>query len=102
MSTATRTLGRTRTRTRASTARVEVVRAGPTAETMLVGSVTVLCLLGLVMVYSASSVASVQRGDPSWVVVARQAFFMIVGLGAGLAAAQAAIIHAHDRSWADT
>ena len=41
---------------------VEVLRTGPSAESLLVGAVGVLCLLGLVMVYSASSVASVQGG----------------------------------------
>lgn len=59
---------------------VEVVAPGPSAETFLVGSVAVLCLLGLVMVYSASSVASVQDGGANWGVVVRQAAFMVVGV----------------------
>ena len=46
-----------------------MLSAGPTAESLLIGAVGVLCLLGLVMVYSASSVASVQGGASSWAVV---------------------------------
>ncbi len=80
----TRQAGRsTATRGRSTTsqrAEIEVVRNGPTAEAMLLGSVAVLCLLGLVMVYSASSVASVQGGGSSWQVVMRQFMFMSAGL----------------------
>ena len=63
---------------------------------MLVGSVAVLCLLGLVMVYSASSVASVQGGSSSWSVVARQAAFMGIGLAIALLAARVP-----PRAWRD-
>jgi len=75
----------TRTRTRPE---VEVVRRGPNAEHLLVGSTAVLCLLGLVMVYSASSVASVQASSASWSVVARQFGFMVGGLVLGLGASR--------------
>lgn len=47
-----------------------------------------LCLLGLVMVFSASSVASVQGGASSWTVVSRQALFMLMGLGLGVVASR--------------
>ena len=82
-----------RTTPRASTTRarrpeVEVVDEGPGARTLLISSVGVLCLLGLVMVYSASSVASVQGGGPSWTVVSRQALFMLCGLGLAVGAAR--------------
>ena len=55
-----------------------MLSAGPTAESLLIGAVGVLCLLGLVMVYSASSVASVQGGASSWAVVSRQALYMAI------------------------
>lgn len=64
------------------------MRSGPTAETLLLGSVAVLCLLGLVMVYSASSVASVQGGGSSWQVVMRQFMFMALGLLLAVGAAR--------------
>ncbi len=67
---------------------MDVVQPGPTAESVLLGAVGVLCLLGLVMVYSASSVASVQGGSSSWAVVSRQAVFMVVGVCAAMVAAR--------------
>lgn len=78
-------------------AEVEVVRSGPTAASVLVGSVGVLCLLGLVMVFSASSVASVQGGGASWGVVARQALFMVAGVGAAVVAARVPVQVWRDR-----
>ncbi|MDQ2678560.1 MAG: putative lipid II flippase FtsW [Actinomycetota bacterium] len=90
--TAARTRSSSATRSRSSSAsrrpEIEVVRGGPTAESMLVCSVGVLCLLGLVMVYSASSVASVQGGGPSWQVVTRQFMFMSAGLLLAVGAAR--------------
>lgn len=65
-----------------------MIRSGPSAEALLVGAAGVLCLLGLVMVYSASSVSSVQGGGASWSVVSRQALYMIVGVGVGLLASR--------------
>lgn len=65
-----------------------MLRTGPSAESLLIGAVGVLCLLGLVMVYSASSVASVQGGASSWAVVSRQALFMCLGLGLGVVASR--------------
>lgn len=88
-STASRTTA-TRSGTRRTAARpeVEVLSHGPTAESLLLGAVGVLCLLGLVMVFSASSVASVQGGASSWTVVSRQALFMLMGLGLGVVASR--------------
>ena len=88
--TPTRTTRRTPAPTRRTAARpeVEVLRTGPSAESLLIGAVGVLCLLGLVMVYSASSVASVQGGASSWAVVSRQALFMCLGLGLGVMASR--------------
>jgi len=57
----------------------------------------VLCLLGLVMVYSASSVASVQGGASSWAVVSRQATYMLLGLGLGFLASRIPIAVWRDR-----
>lgn len=57
------------------------MHGGPTAEGLFVGATAVLCMLGLVMVYSASSVASVHRSGESWAQVARQLAFMVIGLG---------------------
>lgn len=65
-----------------------MIRSGPSAEALLVGAAGVLCLLGLVMVYSASSVSSVQGGGASWAVVSRQALYMLVGIGVGLLASR--------------
>lgn len=101
MSTGTRrrsTPTQTRSRATATRARaeVEVVRSGPSAETLLVGAAAVLCLLGLVMVYSASSVSSVQGGGASWSVVSRQAFYMVIGLGLGVGASRIPV-----RVWRD-
>src|SRR5690606_41411139 len=84
----------TRSRPRAE---VTVVRTGPTAESLLIGSVAVLCLLGLVMVYSASSVASVHSGEANWGVVARQFGFMVVGLGLAVGAARLPLRFLRDR-----
>ena len=77
-------------------AEVTVVRTGPTAEGLLVGSVAVLCLLGLVMVYSASSVSSVHSGASPWGVVARQLGFMLAGLALAVGAARVPL-----RAWRD-
>jgi cell division protein FtsW len=76
---------------------VEVLSAGPTAESLLIGAVGVLCLLGLVMVYSASSVASVQGGASSWAVVSRQALYMGLGLGLGYLASRVPVQVWRDR-----
>lgn len=61
------------------------------------GSVAVLCLLGLVMVYSASSVASVQEGGSHWGVVARQFGWMTIGLGLALGASRMPVRFWRDR-----
>ena len=73
-----------------------MVRSGPSAAALLVGAAAVLCLLGLVMVYSASSVSSVQGGGASWAVVSRQALYMIVGAGLGVGASRIPV-----RVWRD-
>ena len=92
-STASRRASGTRRTTSVTTrsgrrAEVEVVHTGPTAEGLLLGSVAVLCLLGLVMVYSASSVSSVLEGGSNWGTVARQFGFMVLGLGLAVGAAR--------------
>lgn len=69
-------------------AQVEVIRRGPSAEQLLIGSVAVLCLLGLIMVYSASSVASVKGGSASWAKVSRQFVWMVGGVVAGFLASR--------------
>ena len=74
-----------------------MLSAGPTAESLLIGAVGVLCLLGLVMVYSASSVASVQGGASSWAVVSRQALYMALGLGLGYLASRVPVQVWRDR-----
>ena len=76
---------------------IEIIPGGPTAESLLIGAVGVLCLLGLVMVYSASSVASVQGGASSWAVVSRQATYMLLGLGLGFLASRIPIAVWRDR-----
>lgn len=78
----------TRSPNRSRRAEVEVVQHGPSAETLLLASVAVLCLLGLVMVYSASTVASVSVGGASWRVVSKQVAFMAVGIGLAVVAAR--------------
>lgn len=97
--TRSRSTGRSRSTARRTAARpeVEVISHGPTAESLLVGAVGVLCLLGLVMVYSASSVASVQGGASSWAVVSRQALFMLLGLGLGYLASRVPVEVWRDR-----
>jgi cell division protein FtsW len=90
-----RTSGRSAPRTGARP-EVEVISHGPSAESLLISAVGVLCLLGLVMVYSASSVASVQGGAASWAVVSRQALFMALGLGLGVGASRIPV-----RVWRD-
>lgn len=67
---------------------MEVVRHGPNSETLLLAAVGVLCLLGLVMVYSASTVALVADGAASWQLVSKQVAFMVVGVGLAAIAAR--------------
>lgn len=78
----------TTTRSGSRRAEIEVIQRGPTAEQVMIGSVVVLCLLGLIMVYSASSVSSVQGGGASWAKVLRQLMWMAGGLVAGLGASR--------------
>lgn len=85
MTTSTRSRPGTRTSSRAE---IEVVNDRPTVTNVLVGSVGVLCLLGLVMVYSASSVASVHAGASSWSVVLRQSGYMALGVALAVLAAR--------------
>jgi len=60
---------------------VEVVRRGPSPSAVVVVAISLLCALGLVMVYSASSVTAVRQGGPSWSIVARQAAWLVLGGG---------------------
>ncbi|MBS1836804.1 MAG: putative lipid II flippase FtsW [Actinobacteria bacterium] len=61
------------------------LRRGPSPENVVLVTVALLCCLGLVMVYSASSVTAVRTMGHSWAFVARQAMWLVVGLGAGYA-----------------
>ena len=92
-----RPTGRRSTRPVARRPEIEVVRTGPTPEHLLIGSTAVLCLLGLVMVYSASSVASVQQNGASWTVVARQSLFMLLGFLLAVCAARIPLAVWRDR-----
>lgn len=65
-----------------------VAHRGPRPETVVVLMVALLCGLGLVMVYSASSVTAVRTMGESWAIVARQAAWLIVGVAAGYAASK--------------
>ncbi|UDY35976.1 putative lipid II flippase FtsW [Dermatobacter hominis] len=67
---------------------VEVVRRGPSPSTVVVVTVSLLCGLGLVMVYSASSVTAVRTLGNSWGIVARQAMWLGLGVGAAFAASR--------------
>lgn len=65
-----------------------MVSAGPGAEAVVRSSVGVLCLLGLVMVFSASSVSALAGGASSWTIVSRQALYMLLGVTAAVVAAR--------------
>lgn len=67
---------------------IQVVPAGPGAEAVVRASVGVLCLLGLVMVFSASSVSALAGGASSWTIVSRQALYMMLGVAAAVVAAR--------------
>jgi len=70
-------------RARVATARQHRERvAAPGAYTMLVGIVAVLNLIGLVMVLSASSVASLTDYGSAWYFFQRQVVWTLLGLGA--------------------
>jgi cell division protein FtsW len=53
---------------------------------VLTVSVFVLCMLGLVMVLSASSIDALRQGDSGWVYFLRQALWAVLGAGALLVA----------------
>lgn len=74
-----------------------VVRRGPAPETVLVASVALLCGIGLLMVFSASQVLAVEQTGSSWSIVARQAAWMVVGVGALLLAARVPLEMYRDR-----
>lgn len=67
---------------------VQVVRTGPSPELVLIAAVALLCGFGLVMVYSASSVTSVELTGSSWSIVTRQAVWLVAGIGAAWAASR--------------
>lgn len=73
--------------TRHTRPRVEAARRGPDGNSFLIGSVAVLCLFGLAMVYSASMVyAPGAKTGPGWRTPAIQAGYMAIGaLGAFVA-----------------
>jgi cell division protein FtsW len=73
---------------------VEVVRRGPSPELVVMVAVGILCGLGLVMVYSASSVLSVQQHGSSWAIVARQFVWLMVGIAVAFGASRVSM-----RTW---
>ncbi|MCB1256203.1 MAG: cell division protein FtsW [Microthrixaceae bacterium] len=78
------------TKSRSPRANVQVATRGPDANAFLIGSVAILCLLGLVMVYSATMVYSPnsKAGGPAWADAATQALFLAIGVGAALLASK--------------
>ena len=73
------------------------MQVGPKAEHLLLGATGLLCLLGIVMVYSASSVASVQASNANWSTGVRQLVWMVLGLGLGLVASRIPLMFWRDR-----
>ena len=69
-------------------AEVEVIHRGPSPATVVVVTVALLCGLGLVMVYSASSVTAVRTLGNSWGIVSKQAMWLVLGVGAAFAASR--------------
>ena len=63
---------------------------------MVLVVVGLLCGLGLVMVYSASSVLSVRQHGNSWAIVARQFMWLLVGVAAAYGASRVSL-----RTWRD-
>jgi cell division protein FtsW len=59
---------------------VDAVRQVPTASLLLI-TVSLLCLFGLVMVGSASSVISISLYGTPWAILVREAIWMVVGGG---------------------
>ena len=94
--------GSTRTATRGTAPRssrrpeVEVLRRTPSPELVVVVVVGLLCGLGLVMVYSASSVLSVRQHGSSYAIVARQFAWLVVGVAAAYGASRVSM-----RTWRD-
>ena len=77
-------------------AEIEVIRRTPSPELVVVVVVGLLCGLGLVMVYSASSVLSVRQHGNSWAIVARQVMWLVVGVAAAYGASRVSL-----RTWRD-
>ncbi len=75
---------------------VEVIRRAPSPELVVVVVVGLLCGLGLVMVYSASSVLAVRQTGHSWSIVARQVMWLVVGVAAAYGASRVSM-----RTWRD-
>lgn len=75
---------------------IKLTRSGPSPELVVVVVIGLLCGLGLVMVYSASSVLSVRRYSNSWAIVARQVVWLVVGVGAAFGASRVSM-----RTWRD-
>ena len=61
-------------------ARPDSIGPNRTGEWLVVLPVALLSMLGMVMVYSASSVASVNVGAASWSVLARQIGYLVLGV----------------------
>jgi cell division protein FtsW len=55
---------------------------------VLVAAVALLCGFGLIMVYSASSVLSVEQTGSSWSIVTRQGLWLVIGVGVAVVASR--------------
>lgn len=86
MTTATRTV-----KAPSRSAKVAVAPRGPDVNFFLIGSVAVLCLLGLVMVYSATMVYSPAKpqGGSGWFDAVTQAGYLTIGVFAAFLASRA-------------
>ncbi len=72
-------------RAKTQPSKVAVANRGPDVDFFLIGSVGILCMLGIVMVYSATMVYSPAKGTgPGWGEAAMQVAYLIVGVLAAL------------------
>ena len=67
------------------------------AEWFVVLPVVLLCLLGIAMVYSASSAGAVASGSASWSIALKQLGYLMVGLAAALLVARAPLPFLRDK-----
>lgn len=74
------------------------VADGRHAEWLVVLPVFLLCLLGIVMVYSASSAAAVAAGSASWSVALKQLGYLLVGAAGATFVARAPLPFLRDKA----